>query len=160
MVRVERQASSGSLRFLRTQLGVTAANYYFIILAVASCCFGVCWGYWIGCSSWSNHKDSKSQIRSLNGGGDPSVDKSAATAVAGDIGWSTIQVFYGDQSLLHDAAAGGWHSQVKQDQVVAALLRNKRDGFFVDLASNDAVSLSNTFALEQRLNWNGAWPRV
>ena len=48
-----------------------------------------------------------------------------------------------------------WHSQVQQDALVAYLLNCKRGGFFVDLAANDAVEISNTFSLEQLLGWKG-----
>ncbi|KAL7529956.1 hypothetical protein ACHAXR_003243, partial [Thalassiosira sp. AJA248-18] len=46
-------------------------------------------------------------------------------------------------------------SQFKQDIVVSSLLRNKTDGFFVDLASNHPTFLSSTYSLEQNLNWSG-----
>ena len=35
------------------------------------------------------------------------------------------------------------------------ILDNKRDGYFVDCAANDAVDISNTLALETRLGWTG-----
>jgi hypothetical protein len=49
----------------------------------------------------------------------------------------------------------GSHSQVGQDETVMRILDNKRDGYFVDCAANDAVELSNTLALETRLGWTG-----
>jgi hypothetical protein len=49
----------------------------------------------------------------------------------------------------------GSHSQVGQDETVMRILDNKRGGYFVDLAANDAVELSNTLALETRLGWTG-----
>ena len=39
--------------------------------------------------------------------------------------------------------------------MVHALLRHKRDGFFVDLASNEAIFISNTRTLERDHGWNG-----
>jgi len=51
--------------------------------------------------------------------------------------------------------AGLWHSQDRQDEFIARLLRGKRDGFFVDLAANEPVCLSNTRALERDYGWNG-----
>jgi hypothetical protein len=48
-----------------------------------------------------------------------------------------------------------WFSQARQDELVAGLLRYKRRGYFVDLAANDAVKISNTFALERDYDWSG-----
>lgn len=61
-----------------------------------------------------------------------------------------------------------WFSQARQDEIVFALLRNKTQGYFVDLAANDAVQFSNTVALETFHNWTGVciepnpiyWPRL
>jgi hypothetical protein len=48
-----------------------------------------------------------------------------------------------------------WFSQVQQDLLVKTLLRGKRGGYFVDLAANDAVRISNTYALETYYGWTG-----
>lgn len=49
-----------------------------------------------------------------------------------------------------------WYSQVGQDELVLSLLKRKRNGYFVDLAANDAIHWSNTHALEQDpYHWNG-----
>lgn len=48
-----------------------------------------------------------------------------------------------------------WYSQVRQDEAIISLLGGKRQGYFVDLASNDATVLSNTYALERHFNWSG-----
>ena len=53
----------------------------------------------------------------------------------------------------HDIA-GWWHGQVGQDYTIAGLFPN-RNGFFVDLAANQPVRLSNTRALERDLGWRG-----
>jgi len=61
-----------------------------------------------------------------------------------------------------------WHGQARQDELVHALLRHPNHGFFVDLAANDAVELSNTYALERYHNWTGVciepnplyWPNL
>jgi len=50
---------------------------------------------------------------------------------------------------------GGLYSQCGQDWLVGSLLGCKRDGFFVDLAANDAKVLSNTLALERDFGWRG-----
>lgn len=42
-----------------------------------------------------------------------------------------------------------------QDVLVAELLGNKRDGFFVDIGANDGRTISNTFFLEKDLGWSG-----
>ena len=90
-------------------------------------------------------------------------------------GWSTIHVFAGNASHIVDASAipndyfyglgrdknssqpqqQQWFSQVRQDFIVFNLLRGKRNGYFVDLAANDAIRISNTYALERQYNWTG-----
>ena len=52
---------------------------------------------------------------------------------------------------------GNWHSQSKQDQTVASLFEGKSGGthFFVDLAANHPIILSNTRALERDHGWQG-----
>ena len=44
---------------------------------------------------------------------------------------------------------------MRQDEVVSHLLHHKRHGYFVDLAANDAVRISNTYALETHWGWTG-----
>lgn len=75
-------------------------------------------------------------------------------------GWHTIQVFYGDRDLVipdNSTENDQWFSQAKQDQIVSSLLRNQRGGFFIDLAANAPVHISNTFALERKFGWTGAF---
>ena len=50
---------------------------------------------------------------------------------------------------------GRWHSQVGQDRTIALLFHGKRDGYFVDLAANDPIYLSNTRSLERDFGWTG-----
>lgn len=50
---------------------------------------------------------------------------------------------------------GRWHSKTPLDQLVMALLNMKHRGYFVDLASNHPVYISNTRALERDYDWNG-----
>lgn len=50
---------------------------------------------------------------------------------------------------------GQWHSQHSQDCFVQQLLGGRRGGFFIDLASNDALRLSNSRALERDYGWRG-----
>jgi hypothetical protein len=67
-------------------------------------------------------------------------------------GWKTISVFVGNSTYGKPKA---WNSQVGQDQTIARIFGGKKNGFFVDLAANDAVELSNTLSLEQTFNWKG-----
>lgn len=50
---------------------------------------------------------------------------------------------------------GNWHSQAMQDKYVFTALMQKYGGFFVDLAANEPISLSNTRTLERDHGWNG-----
>ena len=50
-------------------------------------------------------------------------------------------------------APGTWHSQAGQDRIVFNLVG--RNGFFVDLAANEPVTLSNTRTLERDYQWRG-----
>jgi hypothetical protein len=47
-----------------------------------------------------------------------------------------------------------FNGELNIDAWVVDIFRGKRDGFFIDLAANDAVRASNTISLE-RLGWNG-----
>ena len=74
-------------------------------------------------------------------------------------GWTWVAVRRGEDDVTE--ARKRWTSQVGQDRMVAALhtphggSAPKRGGFFVDLASNDAVQLSNTLTLEAEYGWRG-----
>jgi FkbM family methyltransferase len=46
-------------------------------------------------------------------------------------------------------------SQCEQDKLVLKLLDGKRNGFFVDLAANDYMKLSNSYSIERYFNWSG-----
>jgi hypothetical protein len=80
-----------------------------------------------------------------------------------DDGWQTMDVFVGTQMdpFVRDEAIQegsepkqhAWFSQVLQDQIVHGLLKGKRQGYFIDLAANDATVLSNTYALERFHEW-------
>lgn len=78
-------------------------------------------------------------------------------------GWSLVHVFYGNTSHIVDNSvipsdyfnSVQWFAQARQDEIVSALLRRKRNGYFIDLAANDAVKISNTYALETIYDWNG-----
>ena len=82
-------------------------------------------------------------------------------------GWHTIDVFYGkttrtenDLFITQSRNEETRHpifdyAQARQDEVVLSLLRNQTNGYFVDLAANDAISLSNTYSLETYYGWKG-----
>jgi hypothetical protein len=69
-------------------------------------------------------------------------------------GWSQIHVFYGDRRHLHLEQAE-WKSQSGQDKIVYKMTKQLEGGYFVDLAANDASSISNSYSLETNHNWNG-----
>lgn len=46
-------------------------------------------------------------------------------------------------------------SQAGQDDFVLAILKNKRNGCFLELGASDAVQISNTYLLEKEFGWTG-----
>lgn len=73
-------------------------------------------------------------------------------------GWHPIHVFYGEKKgLFNDAPKSIKESQesfaqVGQDSIILDLIGS--DGYFIDLAANDALDLTNTLALERK-GWTG-----
>jgi hypothetical protein len=59
----------------------------------------------------------------------------------------------------HNDVAGFWNSQAGQDCVIQGMFGRAEDGvrprYFVDLAANHAIHLSNTRALERDHGWHG-----
>lgn len=93
-------------------------------------------------------------IGSQTGGdGAPRAPSTDSTLHSNSNGWNTIQVFYGNTPKLDSNIT--WHSQQGQDELVATLLNLKRNGYFIDLAANDALHWSNTAALESQYSWTG-----
>jgi hypothetical protein len=79
----------------------------------------------------------------------------SSTRKYGD-GWHTIEVFYGKTEYFEQKyPQNEWYAQVSQDIIVSRLFGEKTHGYFIDLASNDAVDISNTYSLEKKLNWTG-----
>lgn len=123
-------------------------------------------------SSSSIHQtrqDFEQEIISLANHNDVILSRSTANN-ENDSGWHPIYVYYGDSSeglksseaplmLKTNSKAG---SQVKQDEIILKLIepyrnaqqQQKRRPYFIDLAANDATSLSNTYQLEQN-GWEG-----
>lgn len=69
-----------------------------------------------------------------------------------DDGWHSINVYYGERSGLGAPETQESFAQVHQDDIVLDLLGP--NGYFIDLAANDAKDLTNTLALE-RHGWKG-----
>lgn len=45
--------------------------------------------------------------------------------------------------------------QAEQDKFVLSVLKNKTDGFFVEIGSNHPIDINNTYLLENQFNWKG-----
>mmetsp|Transcript_28609 Transcript_28609/g.33251 ORF Transcript_28609/g.33251 Transcript_28609/m.33251 type:complete len:347 (+) Transcript_28609:101-1141(+) len=103
---------------------------------------------------YNEEKDVISHLMYGNGDVNVNGDRGSSTTRVGSNppGWKPVHIFYGNDKNL---AYLGRESQVKQDKLVMGLLNNPKDGYFVDLAANDATNLSNTFQLEKQLNWDG-----
>ena len=71
-------------------------------------------------------------------------------------GWKTLYVYYGKKDHLVELSENEVFSQAKQDEYILSMLSNKKGGFFVDLAANDATFLSNSYKLERDHGWNGS----
>lgn len=72
-------------------------------------------------------------------------------------GWHSVEVFYGKTDHLERMLPKNleWFSQARQDEAIITFLKGKRNGYFVDLAANDATVLSNTYSLEKKFGWTG-----
>lgn len=70
--------------------------------------------------------------------------------------WKTISVYLGNSTY---GPVRDWYSQVGQDETVCSIFElidgHCRGKFFLDLAANDAASLSNSKALEDHFDWTG-----
>ena len=47
------------------------------------------------------------------------------------------------------------YSQIGQDIWVREVLKNKMNGYFLDIGAHDGIYLSNTYVLEKNFNWKG-----
>lgn len=108
-------------------------------------------------------ESSSNGVKGIHATMQPSNLRERSVPISAENGWKEIHVFYGEKSQIEDLTtlptdyfrANQWFSQYRQDEVVSKLLHGKRNGYFVDLASNDAVRISNTYALETNFNWRG-----
>jgi len=74
---------------------------------------------------------------------------------AGYSGWKNLWVYTGkDTSDVIPTNPLDSYSQSGQDKTLASLFPDEK-GYFIDMAANDAVNLSNSLLLEQKYNWNG-----
>lgn len=66
-------------------------------------------------------------------------------------GYKTAYFYAGSESLQKNAQ---WTSQSHQDELILSIFKGGT-GFFVDLAANHAIGLSNSFSLERNSGWDG-----
>ncbi len=52
--------------------------------------------------------------------------------------------------MLHN-----YNGQVLQDKFVVSVLKNKQNGYFLEIGSNHPKLINNTYILEKELNWKG-----
>lgn len=48
-----------------------------------------------------------------------------------------------------------FYSQFNQDEIINTLLKNKKNGFFVDIGAYDGITFSNSLFFEKHSNWKG-----
>ncbi len=91
--------------------------------------------------------------QSLVRAGEGAFTLEAAEKVIGQVYARQLSQWWASKGAASQPAS--FHGELLQDWWVGALLDGMRGGFFVDLAAFDAVAFSNTYALEQRLGWDG-----
>ena len=52
--------------------------------------------------------------------------------------------------MLHN-----YNGQILQDKFVVSVLKNKQNGYFIEIGSNHPKLINNTYVLEKELNWKG-----
>jgi hypothetical protein len=52
--------------------------------------------------------------------------------------------------MLHN-----YNGQVLQDKFIVSVLKNKQNGYFIEIGSNHPKLINNTYVLEKELNWKG-----
>jgi len=48
-----------------------------------------------------------------------------------------------------------YNSQARQDEFILLILKNKRNGYFLEIGSNHPKYINNTYSLEKNFGWNG-----
>ena len=48
-----------------------------------------------------------------------------------------------------------YNGQAEQDKFVLRILKEKRDGFFLEIGSHEPIFINNTYLLETQYNWKG-----
>jgi hypothetical protein len=48
-----------------------------------------------------------------------------------------------------------YNSQSGQDKFILQILQNKYNGYFLEIGSNDPITINNTYLLENKYNWKG-----
>lgn len=48
-----------------------------------------------------------------------------------------------------------FNGQASQDKYILYVLKNKTNGFFIEIGSNDPVAINNTYILEKEFGWRG-----
>lgn len=48
-----------------------------------------------------------------------------------------------------------FYSQSGQDEWVCRILKNKKNGFFLDIGASDGIEINNTLILERKFGWRG-----
>lgn len=90
--------------------------------------------------------------------GAPALEQAGTPAAGGSgaRGWVSVNIY--DGAARDVKIKERWTSQFGQDRSIAdifSLRAAPRKGFFVELAANDAVFLSNSLTLEQEFGWAG-----
>lgn len=72
-------------------------------------------------------------------------------------GYKQVWVYVGNRTKgdPNYKAHGMYHSQYEQDEHVLKIMRYKTEGTFLDLAANQPVHISNSFAMERDYGWDG-----
>lgn len=83
--------------------------------------------------------------------------------------WRTVSVYVGSDvaaqaregseikpaNQMDDDRPNHVHGQASQDSVITTLFKKKRGGYFVDMAANHPLFISNTRSLERDYGWKG-----
>ena len=112
---------------------------------------------------WGNHPNDGWQTIHVYHGPPPRDDLQMPTPTAGNE--PPLRVPRHQRSNIHHPLPNNntnnisngtkWYSQAHQDEIVINLFRHRTSGYYIDLAANDAMELSNTYALERYFHWTG-----